>query len=416
MAQQYITTLERVLEVSPESPFSTVGSYVRQTFTQDSYEDGRVTEQLEVQDSSAELMDAQTSLDGFKRSSPSWKQLVKGNATQLDSAAAGAALVLATQNPNLLVPSYIMGGTAIAAGSAVVASPAPTTTSFSVTAAGGASFPQGTVVMVEIGTPGSGTLEPNVVLTRSTDALTFVWAFSSVPVTTNKIINMAQLYVDNANVQSYSVREANRADAAEQYEHTKCTGDFELNYSRGQLLSMGIKSRAAKWRGPDATVFGSIPAYAADIHGCRGFALKDAVTLLQPVATATRVQYAMSNLAVAMKQGMVHTESHGTDGVDSVMRTGNRDFAECTITGPWDRTLATYAAAKTPLRLFHWVPNGSGNTLKAFALHIAKGYIYGEPVRKNAAGIAQAEYKFRSLIDPTLTTKLLKSPLVFACG
>lgn len=413
MAQQNIRHVEEVIEVAPESPIGTAGTWSRVAHMIGSFDDGRTTEQLDPLSASTDLFDRDATIDGFKRAAPGWKMRPRAPGTQLDAAAAGGALALATTCPNLLVPSWIMGGVAIAAGSAVVASPAPTATSCSVTPAGGANFLAGTVCLVEIGTPGSGNLELNVVATRSTDALTWALAFSNAPQSGAKVINAINLFFNPSNTQSFAVRESNQADANEQYLYTKCTGDFELTYTRGQLLEMAVKCRAGTWSGPSSTVFGSLPTYSADIHGNKGFALKDAVTLLQPVATTTRTQYRMTNLAISMKQGMVHTEEHGTDGIDSVMRTGDRDLLRVTITGPLDRTLETYATSKTPLRLLHWVPQGSGNTMKGWFIHVPRCYIEGTPKRKITGGIAQVEYTLAHLIDPTLTTALLKSPIVF---
>lgn len=420
MAQQNVRWVEEAVEVSLESPFGTPGTYTRITHLSKTFDDkGRKIEQVPIKDASTEYYDQLISIDGLKSVTQfGFKLLAKAPGTLLDSAASGPALTTVGANPNALLLKAILGGESVAKGSVVLASPTPTTSSFSVTAATGAGMPAGQIIWVEIGTPGSGTLVPNVVATQTVDAITTVFAFASAPGTGAKVINTFSYYPDPFNTTSFSLRRGNAADANEQYEYLGCTGDIELTFNRGGLLEMSLKGRAANWRGPDPSVFGANVTYSADIHGNKGFALKDAYSLLQPVATTTMTNYNVRNVALAMQQGMTHTKVHGGlagSGVDAVMRLGKREFASIKLTVPYDRQLQTWHHNKTPLRFFYAAPAGTGNTLRGAAMHMAKCWIAEEPVEMvDEDEQLMMEVELRSLIDPTLTTKLQKSPLTIA--
>lgn len=408
MAQLHRRIVEEIVEIAPESPVGTPGTYTRLTHVKGSFDDGSTIEQLDPMDASTEPFDRITTIDGFSRAAPTWKMKAKAPGTQLDATATGDALTLAGNCPNLLPLYYVMGGLQTAAGSLVAASPSPTATGFSVTATQGDRLLPGQIIFVEYG----GTLHATVVATRSTDAITLAIALPGAPSTGAKVINSLMLYADPANTSSFAVRQTN-VHLNNMYAFTKCTGDFELGYTRGQLIELTMKARAAAFG--DAEDAGE-PAYEADIHGSKGFALKDALTILQPIATTTRTQYRMRDLAFSFKQGMVHTEEQGTDGVDSVIRTGDRNFVEVKITGPYDADLVTYARNKTPLRFFHAVPYGSGTTKKHWAVHCPRGFILGDPKRKNTGDLLEHEYTFVAQIDPTLSTTAQKSPIYIATG
>jgi len=112
-----------------------------------------------------------------------------GATTPLTAAAAPADDTL-----GLLIKTCL-GNTYNAAGTAVVAAPAPTTTTFSVTPAQGARLRAGTAILVE-GTGTGGVNEVALIKSVATDDVTLEFALSAAPANGAKIWNSYSYYID----------------------------------------------------------------------------------------------------------------------------------------------------------------------------------------------------------------------------
>lgn len=403
MTQKNLVQRTAVTLVGLESTFGVPGVGGTQVFPQgESFSDDRQQAELEVEDESVYLHDYKTTVLGLKSGGCKFDLLVKPLSTILDSLA-----VAPTTSPNEIIAKALFGGELLNPGSLVVASPSPTPTSFSVTPADGAHFLTGQMLYVEVG----GVLEPTVVASVSTDAITLALALSSAPSTGAKVVNAANYYPIAGNTRTLTVARAQVGDVNEQQIFSGCTGDLAFGYDRGGLLKMSPDLKCADWQ--DGAL--SIPTtYGADPQG-PGFALKDAVTLLQPVGTTTKTQYPVTKFSAKIGMGMVFVPEHGgINGNTGVMRTGERMFCEIDLTVRADRDLIGYQTAKTPLRFLHVVPQGAGNTKRFAALHLPRCIVVGTPKPVVDGGRRLYNVKLRSQIDTTGGDELSRAPLVWA--
>lgn len=133
---------------------------------------------------------------GFDRPTIDLKSYFVGSGLTLN--AAGTT----TKTKQMELFESIFGGYSSGAGSLVVASPSPTTTSFSVTTGQGTRFTAGDVIWVLVG----GNYEVTRVATVTTDALTLAWALSAAPATGAVVLGSLRAWLEEPFVAQTSIQ------------------------------------------------------------------------------------------------------------------------------------------------------------------------------------------------------------------
>lgn len=205
-----------------------------------------------------------------------------------------------------------LGGRAIAAGTAVVASPSPTTTSFSVTPTHGARIPPGTIVWVQ--NTVTGRFVPAKIKTVSTDAVTLACALPFTPTTAAIVYNGEQFYeTDKPNTSLQMIVEGENRNG-DVHVLMGCHASLGLELTLGQLAKVTAQMMVAK--GVLSAATAGNPASARGLsHSLAGsspipfttsqmvFAPSGATTRVAPPVDSVKVNFNTSYTPIASIDG-----------------------------------------------------------------------------------------------------------------
>lgn len=376
MSAVNVLTRPAVSYIGLEVTHGTTPSMTRMTVLANSFDVSALSQtELDVDDERANLFDYVDPAKGMKSgSSVKFAMLLRPPAAQL-----AHSIATSTHYFGLLAKA-LLGTETAAGGTAVVASPSPTTGTFSVTSTEGSLLSVGQWALIEIGTPGSGTLEPIQVASKSSDAITTTLTMSGTPGTGAAVYGMYTYSLSQTNTQGLCLQHALSGDANHQWTINGCTGGLEIETARDGLVKVSADLKAASWLGPSAQ---SLTITSAAESMGAPFVVRDAVCLLQPVATTTQTHYPLHEFAVKIDTGMEHVpELGGVEGTTGVMRVGKRLAATATVKFRSDRTFdSTYWTSRTPMRLAIFIPQAgsTGLTKRWLVIEFSTCVIVGKP-------------------------------------
>lgn len=280
---------------------------------------------------------------GFDRPTYELASYFVGSGQTLNAAASVTKTVQAT-----VLESILGGYTGGSAGSAVVASPSPTTTSFTVTTGHGSRFTAGTHVWVQVGS----NYEFNVVKTVSTDALTFKWAFSSAPATSAVVLNSMIVWPEEPSVAQTSLQVLWEAAVNREHIFLLCgmqATSFGVTMALGEMPQWTASLQGAiDYHDDDiATPQGGSAITAASYDGGEPSAFVKGGMLFGPIASTTRTLIDFTSFTFT--PNVTHTpipSPHGTQGIRQMWRERG-DAPQVQFTMPIESTTAkTYRAAR----------------------------------------------------------------------
>jgi hypothetical protein len=229
----------------------------------------------------------------------------------------------------------VLGGYYAAAGSDVVASPSPTTTSFSVTTGHGSRFREGQLIGILSGS----TVSLRLVTAISTDALTIWPALSGAPSTGDDVLNGQILYPTDAPSGSLNLLVEKAIDRNDIYLGMGAQGTFALDMKRGDLMSWTVALTGSTSKHDDefttpltsgstitaATFTGSAPLHS--MNGLLHFGTAAGTTLTSIRDASMTVNFNLANLEV--------DQMSGSDGIGQWQRNTRPPMTiELTIPGP----------------------------------------------------------------------------------
>lgn len=273
-----------------------------------------------------------------------------------------------------------IGGEQRGAGSLVVASPSPTTTAFSVTPGGGASFAIGQIVAVAVGSY----VESSPISAISTDAITVKIPFSQAPATGAVVFNTSTYYYKQAVSGSISVRGIHATDTNYQWSLLFClVSELNLKINRDGFLECEFGLKGGYWSGPDALSYATTAA-ANDCVAPNPF--RDARCYLMTAASPARTHMAFEDIQIKTDTGLDHTKGIGgsTEGLVSVVRTGKRSVVTVTLKVRTDRWQHYLWENRTDLLLLIECTKRNGATTRGCAFLLTGGMVVGKPVEGTA--------------------------------
>lgn len=296
-----------------------------------------------------------------------WTANVKSYFQAVGTAATAAASVVKTSQSKFL--EVILGGYQGNAGSDVVASPSPTTTTFSVTAGQGSRFAEGQLIVIMLAGGSVGYLR--LVTSVATDALGIWPALPSAPSTGDDVLNGQILYPTDSPSGSLALLVEKAVDRNDIYLGLGGQGTFALDFTRGNLVTWNVPLAGKRYLHDDefATPLGSgstIGAATYDggsaIHSMNGlvhFGTAASTTLTSIRDSGLTVDFGIDNLEVS--------EMSGIDGFAQWQRNTRKPITvTLTIPGPHE-VYADAFQAGTKYGLL--VQFGTGNTsIRGFAM------------------------------------------------
>lgn len=412
-AQVDIASRNRVVRIGVESTFGTVaGSFEDAIFIDDALPNC-TTQEIEVLDQSDYLFDDRPPVSGIL----SWDYArtfhVAPSSTQLDSAATY------TEDFIGLIFKAAFRGQSVAAGSAVEASPSPTTTSFTVGTGHGTRFPRGQIVKVPI----NGVLETNQVIGQTGDALTFAWPFTAAPAAAASVINSDTYYLSQSGAQSLSIRDVHAVDTNYQWEmRGGRVSELTFKMDRESAFSADVKFDGGPWRGADAF---SLPVTAATREVIQPLPMAKHQLWMTPTASpvASRPaasRYAVNAIDLKIMYGNQHIKEIGgdTEGLTGVAVGGDRAVVTLKLTCRTDRFLYRLREDRTPQLLCFDVHNGaSGTSRRGVTIWIPSAMAINVPSLKDTEKMLNNEVTFRAQVNSLAaspSTDLARSPIYVA--
>lgn len=349
---------------------------------------------LENSDEREHLFKALDPVLGLKSWSASLTFKLRPSSAQLDKDAVPAATL-----PGNLALVAAWGGEAYAAGSLVVSS---TTTSITVTGGQGSRFKIGQLIAAEV----SGALELARITNISTDTLTCWPAFSGAPTTTTGVVINGHAYWPVQEHSSSLTLQHAKALASAGHKWT-CNGAMAaaaLKIERGAILSYTAALKGSDWTFVSGD---SIAVTAASESQAAPHVARDAIVIFQTPATSTRVNYVAESISVEIGGdggNMLVPELGGVEGVNSVMRVGNRPMCTVTIKQRADVAMMTDYDAQTAKSLTLAFPRGSGTTKRFVALDIPRLVPNAVPQYASENGRFMVTQTYQAECDASTTT------------
>jgi hypothetical protein len=361
---------------------------------------------------SVHLNDEQNPVFGMKEGSWSLPFFFCPDSTQLVAAASAVTHDLRT----LLYAAF--GGETASAGSAVEASPAPTTTSFSVGAGHGSRFAVGQWILVEV----AGVLEPSKISGISTDAITLDLALSGAPSAAAIVVNMYNNFCAPGSTESLSIDHAlANFYATEQWAMNGCIVDsFTLKTDRNAIMTCEFGLKVGTWTYPGTNI--SSVTVGTGTAG-DPWVVKDETCILQAYDATTRTQFPIFGASTTLVTGMTYVESTtGTDGKGQALRTARMVVDhEVKLAGVDEATAMSWWNNQTSLRFVRMFPQGSTTTKRWAVLDTPKSVIREKPMTAKEGGRTLTVIKLRGKMPSTATsgataTDLARSPIIVARG
>lgn len=302
-------------------------------------------------------------------------------------------------------------------GSAVVASPSPTTTSFSVTTSEGAQFAEGQIVAVTV----SGVEYPCVVTDVTSDALTVWPALPSAPATAAVVYNSQQVYLDETDESSLQWLWETAIDRGNIWLLKGCQGDLSLNLQRAGTLSFTTNQQAADYAHDDelATPQGGSSLAVATYDAGPMFGTEGGV-ILTPTGGSTRTTVRCQDFSINLggPEWIEAGDHAGVEGIGEWERGIPRIVIEMTILK--DATAGTHELyqdafkAETDYGVMWWVGAAAGSGL---ALSAPTCQIAAPPEHVEVNGLEALKLTLlvkRNTKTGATTTALQRSPFVLA--
>ena len=324
-----------------------------------------------------------------------------------------------TESTQTRLMGAILGGkSAEDSGSAVAASPSPTTTGFSVGSGHGSNFSEGQIASVVI----SGVSYPFVVTDVSTDALTVWPALPSAPSSTAVVHNSQYVYLDETNESSLQWLTETAIDRGNLWLLKGCQGDLQFDLQRNGTLGFTTNQNVAEYVHDDeittpqgGSAIGFATYDAEPIWGTEGG------VILTPTSGSTRtlVRCVEFSLSLGGPKWIEAGDYAGTEGLGQWVQDIPRIMVELTILkngsdGTWELYHDAFRA-ETDYGVLWWVGTaaGSGLAISAPTCQIAAP---PEPVvwQNGIEAIKLSLLVKRNTKTGATTTALQRSPVVIA--
>lgn len=399
--------------VSEESSFGTPGTERRCHIVADSGSIDPTQAEVDVMPLRARPFDYRTSVLGFKACAVTLSHYCQPPTTVL---AAGATPDADAAAPLRVLMRCVLGGESVAAGTDVATGTSDD--EFDVTTGQGARMPAGQIVLVT--DPADG-LVPARVTSRVTDTLQIWPSLSGAPATGADVNNTVTWYLTRTNSKSLSVALCSAQDTDRQWRAVGCTGNMTIKFERGALVTCDFELQGASWTGPSA--LGLSVAHAADPMAAP-LAARNAVLILQPPATTTRVNHVVDTFEAKITTGNVHLESltGGVEGKRAAFRgEGLQGSAlEVTFTAPVNTSYETWYQARTDLSAMLYVPfDVSGGGRRLIVLDVPLCQIVGKPkAGRGAANADKVTVTLKAKLDTSgaQSSELSEAPFRIATG
>jgi len=285
----------------------------------------------------------------------------------------------------------------VSQGSTVAGTGGPTT--FNVAAGQGSRFSRGTWIGVEV----DGEIEPAKVIERSTDTLTVY------PDLSNSLVNGARVansytYLPSVNAAtSLHIQHAKNGLTSEglQWGMSGSAVSLTFDIKRNEIAKLGVEAEVADWRGPQ--ILGIATGSASDPM-TSPFAVRDAVTIFQPITTTSRNSYCLISAEIKLNGGLEHVECLGaTEGKTAVFRKGQRLFGEASLKFRFDPDVdSIYWETQELMSCIIMIPKGSGNTKRWIVLEIPTCRVVGKPTVSEESGMFYLSVQLQATRDETV--------------
>lgn len=350
---------------------------------------------------------------GPRRGSVAVEAYFSGHADPID-----ASNTTPTKTSQSKLMEALLGGYSEAAGgSAVVASPSPTTTSFSVTTGHGARFVVGQLISVVI----SSVAYPAMVTGISTDALTVWPALPSAPSTAAVVYGGQNIHCDETDERYLQWLHETQIDRGNIWLLKGCQGDLSFTLARGGLMTFSTTQQGAVYVHDDGITTpqgGGSLGVASYVDGPKwgtagGF-------VLTPSSGSTRTMPRCDQISLSLGVTWIEDGDYaGTEGIGEWERGIPEMTAELTIKknasdGTYE-LYQDYADAETDLGFLWWVGTASGAQV-AICAPTCQLMADPEPVEVNGLEALKISLllKENSLTSVTTAGSIGVSPVVIA--
>jgi hypothetical protein len=285
-------------------------------------------------------------------------------------------------------------------------------------AAQGALFKPGQIVLVEIGTPGSGTLEPGYIKSIATDALARShFAFTGTPGTGAKVYGMYTYGVSQSSVAGLCFEHAKSLGANEQWRVNAATVSIsDLKLERGKLPTAKVTFKGATWQQLSAL---GIPVTTGTDTMAGATSCRDAIILLQLTTDTTRVHYPMESVTFEWNDDLILLPDYnGIEGTTQPFRNPTKQFARAKVRMRTDIARITNWTARDKLMLFVMIPTGTGLTKRWSVFGMPTCVIFGNP-KHVMADYSVSEFTLHSkqgALTTGATHDLALTPILMAHG
>jgi hypothetical protein len=279
----------------------------------------------------------------------------------------------------------------------------PTQNVIDVTTPQGTRFSRGSWCGVEV----DGEIEPAKVIDRTGDTLTLFPDLSAIPTAGALVVN-SYTYLPSVNsAASLHIQHAINGDSSEglQWAMSGSAVSLTFDIKRNELAKITMEATVADWQGPGN--FGFVTASASDPMSTP-FAVRDAITIFQPVTTTTRDSYCLISAEVKLNGGLEHVECLGAiEGKTSVFRKSQRLFVEATLKFRFDNVMdSLYWQTQELMSCIMMIPKGSGTTKRWIVLEIPTCRIVGKPKLTDENGMQYMEVTVHGTRDETVVNAL----------
>ena len=357
----------------------------------------QAVEMLQSEDLGLYRHDANAPVRGLGYGSPaSLKVEVKAIPTRLTSSASPVDASHADALSHTILYDHWLGGTSVAAGSTVAASPSPAVGGCTVASGHGSRFSVGQVVLI------GG--EPRVITAVSTDAITWSPDLSAAPSSGDVIANTFTHYRAEAQTQSLTIEQAyyETGSTEAQSRSRGVVGQCEWAAEMGKLGTLAFAGKAAAVDLPqDLSI--SVTEAADDM----GASIRwDGIAYLFAAATTTapsHVCVTSAKIAVPNTWEMIRCGAAENTVAAAVATGGRRDPVTVEMSLRFDADLYTGFTADTVYRAILFTRQGSGSSQRVVGWHFPSLRMMGVPKQTEQNGLIYLTVTFVAL-QSTITS------------
>lgn len=395
--QANLRTSEQVLWLGDEgSSFETVPTMEQLIFEMGSVVPAFDPEQLQDNDSSTLGFDQQNLIQGLFKGGCKFSLKARTHAAQITAAAPAGA-----------VPAHIqairaaLGGMKVGAGSAITAGTANTIT---VTSAAG--FEVGQV----FGISGNGNVVPAVVESIASNDITFYPSLVT-PVTSGFAVNGYNLFATEDNERTVTIREARKLAAA-QHEFRGCIASsiaFKTELGKLAMIDLDFTASSGQ-RGALGLSF----AKHTQAMAAGGHAIKNAIMIMQPTATTTRVNVPHETVEFSFGTDIEHLPNHsGENGRLGGMRKPTRGSPKFKGRVRFDSSLDADHLAQTEFRVLYAIPVGTGTGKRLVGWYMPKMIMSRAPQETQEGGRVVHDVEgIAKIVNTAAANSLAGAPIV----